>query len=340
MAIESSLTMALVGCGNIAQAHWRGIQSHAQRIQITACVDADIDRARVMAEQTESTAFESLDDALEKGSFDSVNLMLPHDMHEEAALKSFAARKHVVLEKPISTTVASAERILEVGREAGVVLMVAEQAQYWTDVLRARQLIDEKAIGEVLTAQASFYDPTRIDPDAPVPWRFIKEKSGGGVFIDGGAHWIRPLRLMLGEVDTVIGSFGSHIPRREVESYGQALIKFESGVVASFQAVLTAGRLGPIIDFRITGSEGEIVIERGREGRLMLYNFDYPRGLNVMSAFEGKSMSYGAELADFCRAVLDGGELAAAPEYALGELRTALAMYRSESSGKWEKVWD
>lgn len=340
MTAESNLTMALVGCGNIAQAHWRGIQTHAPRIQITACVDSDFDRARAMAERTQSTPFRSLAEALDRGTFDSVNLMLPHNAHEAAALKSFAAGKHVVLEKPISTNVASAERILAAGKEAGIVLMVAEQAQYWTDVLKTRELIDGEAIGQVLTAQAAFYDPTRIDPDDPVPWRFVREMSGGGVFIDGGAHWIRPLRIMLGEIDSVIGSIGCHIPRREVESYGQSLIKFKSGVVASFQAVLTSGRLAPIVDFRITGSNGELVIERGREGRLMLYNFENPNGLRVMSAFEGKVNSYGAELADFCNAVLDGSELAAPPEYALGELRTALAMYRSESSGQWEKVWD
>jgi predicted dehydrogenase len=50
--------------------------------------------------------------------------------------------------------------------------------------------------------------------------------------------------------------------------------------------------------------------------------------------------AYGLELADFARAVLDGTELAAGPEESLGELRTALAMYRSAESRQWEKVWD
>lgn len=340
MTEEATLTMALVGCGNIARAHLHGIQTHAPRIKVTACVDSDMERAQSMAESIGAEAFQSLEDALQNGSFDSVDLMLPHDAHEDAAKSSFEAGKHVVLEKPISTSIESAERILSAAKTAGIVLMVAEQAQYWLDVLKARELIDDGAIGQVLTAQAAFYDPTRIDPDEPVPWRFIREKSGGGVFVDGGAHWIRPLRLMLGEVDEVIGATGTHVPRREVESYGQSLIRFQSGVVASFQATLTAGRTGPIVDFRITGADGEIVIERGREGNLMLYNAEHPRGKAVISAFEGKVGSYGAELADFCDAVLDGKELAAPPEFAMGELRTALALYRSEQSGRWEKVWD
>ena len=93
------VSMALVGCGNIARAHWRGIRYHAPRIRVTAAVDADIDRAEAMAARTGAKAFASLADALADGNFDAVDLMLPHDQHEAAAVECFAAGKHVVLEK-------------------------------------------------------------------------------------------------------------------------------------------------------------------------------------------------------------------------------------------------
>ena len=49
--------------------------------------------------------------------------------------------------------------------------------------------------------------------------------------------------------------------------------------------------------------------------------------------------SYEAQIADFEAAVLDGAAPAASAAYALGELRAALAMYRSAQSGRWESVW-
>ena len=58
-----------------------------------------------------------------------------------------------------------------------------------------------------------------------------------------------------------------------------------------------------------------------------------------MSAVEGKRNSYGEEIKDFCKVVLDGSAMAATPEFSLGELRTALALYRSIESGRWENVW-
>ena len=331
--------MALVGCGGIARAHWRGIQHHAPRIDVTAVVDTDPESAASMAERTGAQAFASLSEALAKGDFAAVDIMLPHDLHEEAAVESFAAGKHVCLEKPMAPSLASCERILAAAKEAGTVFMVAEQAQYWTDVQEARELIDTGYIGRVITARACFYDPSPVVPGVK-PWRYELARSGGGISIDGGAHWIRPLRIMLGEIDEVIAATDRHIPDMEGESSAHALLRFKNGVVATFDALLSTGAVGPVEDFRVTGTEGELVIERGRDGRLVLFNDEHREGLAVMSAFEGKVASYGVELHDFSCAVLDGKQLEASPAYSLGELRTALAMYRSVESGQWEKVWD
>ena len=334
------VTLALVGCGNIARAHWRGIRYHAPHVAVTATVDADIARAEAMAERAGARAFASLDEALAEGDFNAVDLMLPHDLHEEAALACFAAGKHVVLEKPMAQDLTSCQRILDAAERAGTVFMVAEQAQYWPDIHKARELIDAGAIGEIVTARACFYDPLNVDPAQPKPWRFELARAGGGIAIDGGAHWIRPLRIMLGEIDAAIAATGSHIEAMEGESWVQALFRFQTGVIASFNALLHASPVGKTEDFRITGSLGEIVIEHGREGRLLLFNAENPEGETVMQTFPGKVDSYGAELHDFSLAVLEGKALAASPAFSLGELRTALAMYRSVASGQWENVWD
>ena len=58
-----------------------------------------------------------------------------------------------------------------------------------------------------------------------------------------------------------------------------------------------------------------------------------------MDSYQGKVDSYGKELQDFSNTVLDGSPLSAEPEFSLGELRTALAIYRSVQSGRWESVW-
>lgn len=154
MNASQQLKLALVGCGGIAQAHWRGIQEHPEQLRVTAVVDIDPARAAAMAEQTGGQPFTSLESALAQGDFDAVDIMLPHNQHEAAAITAFAAGKHVVLEKPMSTTIASCDRILAAAKQAGTVFMVAEQAHYWPDVQQIQQLIQEGAIGEIITARA------------------------------------------------------------------------------------------------------------------------------------------------------------------------------------------
>lgn len=340
MSEKQRLKLAFVGCGLIAQAHWRGIQNVADRIDVTAVVDTNADSAAAMAAATGAVVFTDLDTALAEGDFDAVDLMLPHDIHESATLACFSAGKHVLLEKPMSNELASCNRILAAAAEVDTVFMIAEQAQYWTDVIKARELMDAGAIGRVLNASGTFYDRVKLDPNEPPPWRFDLTRAGGGLSIDGGAHWIRPLRMMMGEIDEVVAVMGHHVPRMEGEGWSQSLFRFSNGSTATFTAMNVMTAAAPVDMFRVTGTEGELQITGGRTGKLKLFNAEHPSGHTVMDATQGKMDSYGAELKDFSEVVLDGTTMAAPPEFSLGEFRTAKAMYRSVDSGHWEKVWE
>jgi UDP-N-acetyl-2-amino-2-deoxyglucuronate dehydrogenase len=331
-----TLKLALVGCGAISRVHLGAIREGAPEIEITAAIDSDPERATAMAAETGARAFRSLAEGLSGGDFDAVDLMLPHHLHEEVALQAFAAGKHVLLEKPMATTLDACDRILAAWRRAGTVFLVAENAQYWPEVLTARGLLADSAIGEVLTARGSFAIP-------PLPayyggtnaWRLENAVAGGGITLDTGSHWIRPLRMLLGEVDEVVGAVARPWSAMQGESLVRALLRFRSGVVASLDGIMRDPPFVPEPMFRLTGTKGEITVER--PGRVMLFDAESPDGRQV-GEVGGYLRSYPGEFADFAAAVLDGRVPAAGPEVALGELRVALALYRSTTSRAWEKV--
>ena len=91
-------------------------------------------------------------------------------------------------------------------------------------------------------------------------------------------------------------------------------------------------------DALVGGTTGELTIS-SRGGGLWLWNASRRRGELLLQS-GGYPKSFGGEMKDFAAAVPDGTPLKAGPEVSLGELRTALAIYRSAQTGAWESVWD
>jgi predicted dehydrogenase len=330
---SSELRLALVGCGAIAEWHWNAIRAAAPRVRVTACVDPSADRAAALAEKTGGAPFPSLGAAVAAKAADAAAILVPHHMHEPLALEAFAAGLHVFLEKPMATTLEACKRILA-ARGAETVFMLAENAQYWPGVVRAKALLEEGAIGALVTARAwSCTPPAGRWYEGDRPWRLSASAAGGGVAIDAGSHFLRPLRMWCGELVEVVAVTAKQDPAMEVESLCRALCRFESGLVASFDALLTTLPGTRVPRFQLTGTTGEIVID-GAEVRL----YDGAGGDGTVVGRSDYLGSYQGEWRDFESAVLDGAPLAASPEYALGELRAALAIYRSAASRRWEPV--
>ena len=336
MTAEPRLRMALVGCGAIAEMHRYGLERSGAPIDIGATVDLDEGKATAWAERFGAMAYTSMDEALASGTFDAVDLLVPHDAHETLAIRCLNAGKHLLLEKPMAPTLEACESILAAAESAGVHFMVAENAQYWPEILTVRDLISEGAIGEPITARAAALIPPLPDFYGPDDsWRFDAAASGGGVAIDTGSHWIRPLRMWFGEVEEITGAIGHPYARMASESLVRALLRFDSGLVASLDLVLADTRFAPDPLFRVTGTAGELLVEADGTVRINAKG----RRMEQVGEAGGYLESYGGAFSDFASAVLDGTTPAASAAYALGELRCALALYRSAETGSWEKVW-
>jgi predicted dehydrogenase len=337
VSANDRLRVAIVGCGAISHWHLDALERGGAPIDVVAAVDPVADRAERVSTRTGAAPFSSLDAALDVREFDAALIAVPHHLHEAAATRALSAGLHVLLEKPLAPTLDACDRILAAAAAAGTVFMVAENAQYWPEILTARRLIDDGAIGDVVTARAATFFPA-LDEfyGGDRPWRFDRVSAGGGVVIDTGSHWLRPLRMWLGEADEVVAALARPDARMDGESLCRALLRFRSGTIASFDAMLTRGGIAPAPLFTITGSAGEITVEPS--GWVKLWDGSDWKGKKVGDA-GGYLRSYEGELADFASAALHGTEPAAPAAFALGELRLALAMYASAESGCWEKVW-
>ena len=329
------LRLGFVGCGAIAQWHLDAIRAAAPRTEVAAAADVDRARAEAVAKDNGASVFANAADLLASDACDAVLLMVPHHLHEELAVAALRAGKHVLLEKPMAPTVDGCDRILAVAAETSSVFLVAENAQYWPEVVLVRDLLEQGTVGDVVTARAWHCAPPMPGFLDDAHWRLSVQAAGGGVAVDAGSHWLRPLRMWLGELVEVVAVTGRPYVAMEGESLCRALCRFDSEVIASFDVILSPGPVAPLPLFQVTGTTGELVIDG--LGRVKLYDGSDPRGSVVGQG--SYLQSYEGQIAAFEAAVLDGVPAPAPAEYALGELRGALAMYRSAASRTWEPVW-
>jgi UDP-N-acetyl-2-amino-2-deoxyglucuronate dehydrogenase len=338
--------------------------------------------------------FDTLDDLLspsESHGIDVIFVAVPHDLHEKLAMQALASRPHkiVVMEKPLAPTRDACARLVELsaklmtdGQHAtssesvlpSPMLMIAEQSPYWQEVALARQLIAEGAIGPIVTAAAYYYESMRdnvtsgsVAESGGLGWRGSIARAGGGIAIDGGLHWIRPLREMLGRrIERVVAVVRRNLEPRlqmEGESVGHALFQMEPDasyvepdgagpLVATYSCNMLAS--APMAHstcpyFRITGTKGELVIhgnglfrQEPGAGGLRLYNDEHPKGKELFPADRkgGFFLGFAGLWAEIYRIATTRDYEGAHQSVvrAAEDVRVVLAMYRSAENSAWEDV--
>ena len=318
------MKLALIGCGRIAAVHIESIIKYiadsAQRIEIVALIDTNLSNAERFKRTFNLSCkiFSQLEEATQDIDLDSAIIAVPHYLHEDLTLRALNQKLNILLEKPMAHRLDSAFRILDCARRSDQIFMIAENSQYWPEILKVKELLLEGIIGEVVTAKASFrqasvsdifdsYSVLESDSESKA-WRYSLTATGGGITIDGGAHWIRPLRFWFGEVIETFCKFSYPHPLMEGESLSQAIFTFENSVTAIFEGVLTEKTVFlKDYPFRITGTLGEIVV--GPEGNgVYIFDQEHPKGVQVLNE-HGYINSFYHQFHDFYSCVSAGKTL-------------------------------
>ena len=193
--ILDRIRVGFVGTGRISDLHAIEYLSNPHA-EIVALCDRDAALAERRARVWGLDSPLITDDYHELVGHDTVDLvevLLPHHLHLEAALAALEAGKAVSVQKPMCTSVADADRMVEAARGAPGPLRVFENFIFYPPVVQAKSLIDEGAIGEPLTIRIKS-NPGRSETAWDVPaasraWRQDVDQIGGGpLVLDDGHH--------------------------------------------------------------------------------------------------------------------------------------------------------
>jgi UDP-N-acetyl-2-amino-2-deoxyglucuronate dehydrogenase len=208
---NSSMGLAVVGCGKIMPSHLNAIAENKTNIVLRAIVDPDEDQRQEVANlpatrQLMNNVQEDEDVDVSLAEFSSVGelladsdvmdrihiifLAVPHDQHEPLALQilSTCHDKLLVMEKPMATSRMSLDNLVEASQDAWtnnkMMMVITEQSPHFEEIDEAKRLINEGAIGNVITAAAYYYQTAKgsFDITGGLGWRSKKGTTGGGGF--------------------------------------------------------------------------------------------------------------------------------------------------------------
>ncbi len=229
-AVPPRLRVAIAGCGQISRTHLRAIRASSQPIEIIGLYDRDRSRAEARAgEFGVARVYRSWEEVLDDRAAETIALLLPHNLHGDLAIQALEAGHHVVVEKPMATTVAECARMLAAAHRAGRQLRPVHNRVYDPASDAARSFIESGAIGEVFLAQTIGLEPPQTV--SVRPW-LGTAAGGGGVLLAQAIHPAYVLRWVLGEVAEVACLCAKRkVVEMTAEDTAVAMLRFASGAI-------------------------------------------------------------------------------------------------------------
>jgi predicted dehydrogenase len=224
------LKFVVVGPGLIGKQHIRLINENAQ-CELYAIVAPDHDINHNIARAQHVPLFHSLDDCLNSSAVDGVIISSPNQFHAEQARLCIEKDIPVLIEKPITVSVAEGEGLIKLAAERNAKVLVGHHRAHSPLLSLARTVISEGRLGRLVTVMGSaqFHKPAHYFEDGP--WR---REIGGGPILINLIHEIGNLRSLCGEIAAVQALASSAIRRFPVEDTVVINLIFSNGALGTF----------------------------------------------------------------------------------------------------------
>jgi len=266
------LSIAIIGCGGIADAHVNGYRDLYTRglkvFDIRALCDVSEENAKTKCkaisgfQERNPKTYIELEDMLKKESLDAVDICLPHNVHHNVASRCLEEGLDVIIEKPLGITMRTAKIIIDAAEKKGRTLAVAENYRRSPENRAVWWAIRQGLIGEprVILWASTYWMPQ------PWGWREDKFVAGGSWVFDGGVHLADLDRYNLGaEALQVYSVNDSFEPVKQgvkvtVDDMTMAVIQYENRAYVQWLWMRVAP--GKEVNLRVIyGSKGALTTE-------------------------------------------------------------------------------
>lgn len=329
--MSGKFKFVIIGTGNIGGTYASAIS----KIPDAEIVGAVSREARTP--QWAGSSFEAASTLFSVSSpFDAVIICTPNALHHEAAVEAAELGKHVLCEKPIDTTAAAADLMIDSCRKAGVRLGVAYQRRMSPDIKTVKEFLEKGAFGRVFAAELTvnnYRDDAYYNSSS---YRGTKSIDGGGPFMQQASHYIDLYTWYFGKPAKIVSMLDTFVHDIEAEDHGAALLRHPDGMIGVIVAS-TAAKPGFDARLEIHGERGTVVLENdvivnwAIDG---IPNPSKPREMKIMSGASSHTVAdtslHEAIIKDFISAVREDRDPFVTGESAKAATEVILGIYKSK----------
>ncbi|SAL74915.1 Gfo/Idh/MocA family protein [Caballeronia telluris] len=254
---------AVVGLGRLSLNQILPALSHCKYSRPAALVSGDRAKALKVARQygiadTDVLDYQRFERLADNPRIQVVYIVLPNGMHKEYTLRAAKIGKHVLCEKPMATSVADCQAMIDACRRAGRKLMIAYRSQYEPMDRMIAKMVRENKLGPL----REFVAGNSQNVGDPTQWRLNKALAGGGALPDIGLYCLNAARFLSGEepLDVIASVHKPDGDPRfvEVEESVQFILRFPSGLTATCMSSYASHESR---FFRLQGSQGWVEMD-------------------------------------------------------------------------------
>lgn len=333
------MRVAIIGSG--LQCRRRApVVVESQADTLVAIASLHRDHAEAVASKMGCEATDDWRSTVTRDDVDVVVICTPPYVHAEIGVAALEAGKHVLCEKPMTRSVADAERLVAAADRAGRVLKCGFNHRHHPAVWEARRQVDKGTIGKPLFARCVYGICGR--PGYEEEWRADPDRAAGGQFIEQGTHAIDLFRWFLGELVDVACMTGiQYFKDQRLDDNGMAMFRAAGGAMASLHTSLTQWK--NTFSFEVFGEDGYLGVEGlgasyGTE-RLIAGRRDFQAPFqDTITEYRGGDVSWREEWKEFMRAIVEGREPIGSGRDGLAAMRAARAAYGAEESRIYGRI--
>ena len=243
------IRVAIVGTGNISQAHIAGYLAFPDRCKIVALVDIVPQKAAEKAERfkLDCQVYDDHRSILDRGDIDLIDICTPPYVHAEIAVNALRSGKNVLVEKPMAASLEECDRMNEAAAQSGKLLSSIAQNRFRTPIANLKKILDAGLAGPVRHVQVDSYW-WRGHCYYDLWWRGLWSKEGGGCTLNHAVHHIDMLGWMMGqpkEVTSVISNVAHD--NAEVEDLSVAVLRYDGALAQVTSSVVHHGEKQQLI---------------------------------------------------------------------------------------------